>query len=433
MTDSSTDPKHFTKAVTDLGEKRPVVTTQAIFNEAGIKILEKGVAVNAGLYERLMTHRLTVPIENSVTSTPSVGAEIFLEHAGQALQDIPFFQRIGSDAATRAILLDTLETLSLPPPLIFQLTLAHEVRPALFQHSIQMALFAAWMMTGPLAVRFDISLAATAGLLHDLGMLHLDPILLSPTSAIYHNQRRQLYSHALVSTILIERHHEFPGELLRAIREHHEFLDGSGYPSSLSGQAISPLGRVLALGELVTSVLTRPTEGNELRLSVLLRMNSQRYDAPMVERVLARLQPHGEVQKLANGDQPDPVKQLIEINATLSSWPAQFMSNQNLSAPRREGMEAVVRQLAQLTRTLAGVGAAPEQLKQLGNVSQDLLLQSELQLFAREASWQLRLLARQAQLRWQRATDTGYPEALQTWLKRVDAIVGQSLNDTTPD
>lgn len=433
MTDSSTDPKHFTKAVTELGEKRPVVTTQAIFNEGGIKIIEKGVAVNSGLYERLMAHRLTVPIENSVTSTPSIGAAVFLEHADQAIRQIPFFQRIGSDTTTRDILLDTLESISLPPPLLFQLTLAHEVRPALFQHSIQMALFAAWMMTGPLAVRFDISLAATAGLLHDIGMLHLDPILLSPGSAIYHNQRRQLYSHALVSTTLIERHHEFTSDLLRAIREHHEFLDGSGYPSSLSGQAISPLGRILSLGELVTTVLTRPSEGNELRLSVLLRMNSQRYDATMVARVLENLQPHIEGQKQVQVKATDPVKQLIEINATLSSWPDQLLSYKNLSAQRREGMEAVVRQLAQLTRTLAGIGAAPEQLKQLGNISQDTLLLSELQLFVREASWQLRLLARQAQLRWQREPNSGYPEAMQTWLKRVDAIVGESLNDTTTD
>lgn len=275
-----------------------------------------------------------------------------------------------------------------------------------------MALFAACMMTGPLAVRFDISLAATAGLLHEIGMLHLDPILLSPASAIYHNQRRQLYSHPLVSTTLVERHHEFPSELPRAIREHHEFLNGSGYPSSLSGQAISPLGCILSLGELVTTVLTRPSEGSELRLSVLLRMNSQRYDATVVARVLENLPPHVEGQEHAKINGTDPVKQLMEINATLCAWPDQLLSYKNLSAQRREGREAVVRQLAQLTRTLAGIGAAPEQLKQLGNISQDTLLLSELQLFVREASWQLRMLARQAQLRWQREPNSGYPEAM---------------------
>ena len=37
MTDIATDPKHFTKAVTELGEKRPVVTTQAIFNDRGAR------------------------------------------------------------------------------------------------------------------------------------------------------------------------------------------------------------------------------------------------------------------------------------------------------------------------------------------------------------------------------------------------------------
>ena len=63
MSETDTDPQHFTRAVTELGEVRPVLTHCAIFNSQGIKIIEQGVAVNLGLYERLMQHRLSAPIE----------------------------------------------------------------------------------------------------------------------------------------------------------------------------------------------------------------------------------------------------------------------------------------------------------------------------------------------------------------------------------
>ncbi|WP_296445170.1 hypothetical protein [Rhodoferax sp. UBA5149] len=175
MTDIATDPQHFTKAVTELGEKRPVVTTQAIFNDRGVKILEKGVAINAGLYERLMAHKLTVPIEHSVASTPTVTGQMLRAQAEQAMRDVPFFTRISADVRTHSMLLDALEKMPLPDPMAFQLTLACEVRPELFHHSIYTALFASWMTLVHSASRFDIGMAAAAGLLHDIGKLHLEP------------------------------------------------------------------------------------------------------------------------------------------------------------------------------------------------------------------------------------------------------------------
>lgn len=423
MTDIATDPKHFTKAVTELGEKRPVVTTQAIFNDRGVKIIEKGVQVNAGLYERLMAHKLTVPIEQSVASTPTVTGQFLRVHAEQVMRDVPFFERIGANTKTRSLMLDALTKLPLPSPVAFQLALAYEVRPVLFRHSILMALFAAWMTQGLMVSRFDVSVASAAGLLHDIGMLHLDPLLLMPQSAIGHDQTRQLYSHPLVSEVLIERHHEYPRDLLQAIKVHHEFLDGSGYPGNLAGEAISPLGRVLSLGELVTSMLTSNEAASELRLWVLLRMNMHRYDVALVEQVMQNIEPQTELQSKGLAVMADPVSRLMEIDATLSEWPTELTQRADLSAPRQANLAALAEQSAQLRRTLAGVGVAPQQLAQLGDDTLDDFLQLELTLLAQEAAWQLRSLARQTRRRWHIEADAHYPDQLQAWLDRVDTLV----------
>lgn len=438
MIDTSTDPQHFTKAVTELGEKRPVVTTQAIFNDRGIKIIEKGAQVNAGLYERLMTHTLAQPIEDSVSSTSTVTGEFLRAQAEQALRDLPFLARISADGKTRSLLLDAVEKLPLPAPLAFQLTLACEVQPALFQHSLHMALVAAWFTLGPLVSRFDLSIAAAAGLLHDIGMLHLDPILLTPEQQIGRDQRRQLYSHPLISTTLLEHHHEYPREMLRAVKEHHEFLDGSGYPSSLSGQAISPLGRILSLSELVTTLLTPQLAACELRLSVMLRTNGHRYDTVLLERVLQHLKP--QANPLGDGVTlvADPITRLLEIDAALSGWPAEQALRAAQNQQRRDGMAAVASQTAQLRRTLAGVGVAPQQLAQVGPDALDDFIQAELSLLTKEAAWQLRSLARQTRRRWQLEPDDQYPETLQTWLEQVDELVvrinspAAALPATTP-
>jgi hypothetical protein len=423
MSDLELDSRHFTKAITELGEKRPVMTTEAIFNDRGVKVLDKGVAINAKLYERLIAHKLPKPIEESLASSPEVTGAVLRQHAEYAMRDVPFFARIAENTTNAHLLLDTLESLVLPEAMAFQLLLALEVRPSLFRHSVWMALFASWMTIQPVVSRYDLGLAASAGLLHDIGMQHLDPLLLQPSEALTSEQRRQLYSHSLVSKVLLERHHVYPVELLRAVQDHHEFLDGSGYPRSLQGDAIGPLARILSLGELVASRLESEGGAKEMHLAVQLRMNRHRYDAGLVARLERHLQP--EINVLDAGVEllDDPVAQLLAIHATVLDWPVDYVMGLELASARREGMQAVAVQANQLRRTLATVGVADVQLAQLGPDSLDAPLRLELSLLGQEAAWQLRALARQTKRRWRMGTNVDYPAPLQGWLDRADALV----------
>lgn len=420
----NTDPAHFIKVVTDLGEEIPLVTSQSIFNDRGIKIIDKGAAINAALYERLTMHTLATPIEQAVGSLHTVTGKTLREHAELAMREIPFFERIGSDIKTRGLLLDALENLPLPGPIAFQLMLILKTQPKLFRHSIYTALFAAWMTLDTLVSRFDLGIAAAAGLLHDIGMLHINPTLLAPHEVIDRDLRRQLYSHPLVSSVLIDGHHEYPKNMVRAIKEHHELLDGSGYPRYLSGQAISPLGRILSIGELVSTLLGSGQEASEIHLRVLLRMNNNRYDALLVERVERHLslKPQGAIKQDSMAMLEDPVSRLLEINTVIADWPEDFILGQDLSPARREGMLAVAAQTTQLRRTLSSVGVASVQLAQLGNDALDASLQLELSLLAQEAVWQLRTLSRQTKRRWHLEPESTYPDALQAWMDRIDAL-----------
>lgn len=90
--------------------------------------------------------------------------------------------------------------------------------------------------------------------------------------------------------------------------EHHEFLDGSGYPRNLSQESISPLGRILSLAELFTAIHSPERNASEHRLWVLLRMNQHRYDPLLVERLLERLEPDRSSLEEDMFRLPDPVQ-----------------------------------------------------------------------------------------------------------------------------
>jgi HD-GYP domain-containing protein (c-di-GMP phosphodiesterase class II) len=91
--------------------------------------------------------------------------------------------------------------------------------------------------------------AVVAALLHDLGMV-LEPGILAKPGKLTIPERTQMQRHALTGEIIV-------GELRRvepafepiaaAIRHHHEWWDGSGYPDGLEGDKIPLVARMIAV------------------------------------------------------------------------------------------------------------------------------------------------------------------------------------------
>ncbi|WP_342620448.1 HD domain-containing phosphohydrolase [Rhodoferax sp. GW822-FHT02A01] len=426
-----TDSKHFTKAVTEFGEKKLVLASAPIFNDRGVKVVEKGAAINADMYERLMQHKLSEPIENLVSSGSTVDGKFLRETAENLFLEVPFLARVAGESGMRDLLLDVISKISLPPPIAFQLTLCSEVQHDSFIHGVQVALISAWLAKTPTSLRFDVNMAATAGLVHDLGMLHLDPVLLQPEQGLSRTQRRELYTHPLICATLMRRHQEFTKEAVRAVEEHHESLNGAGYPRNLSGDSISPLGRVLALAELVAAMLSRERRAPEMRLYVLLRMNMHRYDNIHVERVMRLLRPDQDAAGAIDLVLADPVQRLLNIEDAIANWPSALIMTPGLSKERLYGLNALAAQTAQLRRTFATVGVAREQLLQIGDGMQDDTVKVELSLLAIEAAWQLRAMARQARRRWRAGHDEAYPPELQAWLNNVDALTEEGTTHSS--
>lgn len=414
--------EHFTRAITELGDKRAVVAKQAIFNAQGVKIVEKGTAINASLYERLNAHKLPQPLQEALSTEGVVTGRSLRLDTELLLEQEPFYARMASTPMERAKRLDVIEKLPLPDPMAFQLTLARDVRPSIYQHSLRAVWTMIWLATHPLGKRFELTEAAAVGLLHDIGMLHLDPALLDPKAELTRAQRRQLYSHPIISMMLMERHHEYPKEVVRAVLEHHECLNASGYPRNLSGAQISPLGRCMALTEVITAMISGEDNGGELRLAVLLRMNLHRYEPALIDRVMGLLMPDLDPLSQAVVPTLDPVRRLIEIDEAVATWPRDFDQFEGITPERKASLGIVNDQVAQFRRTLAEAGLVPAQLEQLGDVAQDPMIARELSLLAQEAAWQLRALSRQARRRWRSGSEAQYPQALEQWMSRCEAL-----------
>jgi hypothetical protein len=419
-----TDPSHFIRAVTDLGSQRPVITTQAIFNVHGIKVLENGTAIQPNLYDRLMQHRLSAPLEDCVTSVPSITSAIVQESVAQALERVPLYERMFGDIDSRALLLESVARIPLPNAIAFQLTLACEMRPKLYAHLIDTALVAGWLaMDPPQPSHARVVHATTVGLLHDIGMLHLDPVLLDYRQEIDQALQRELWTHPIISHLLADHQHVYPKDVLQGILDHHEFMDGSGYPRALSAHDLGPMARILALTELVAGANANGRMLTEHRLSVMLRMTMHRYDHDLAKRVLELLRPYPEVIGSTRPLLDNPAAHLLAIHAVLAQWPQQWSAQTTPTERHSADFAFIADQVLGLQHNLARVGAAPEHLDQLGDTQPDRILHTELTLLVEEATWQLRAIERQTRQRWHGEEGHELPAHLAQWLQRVNATV----------
>ena len=415
----------FLQAVVELGARRPITTSQPIYNAQGVKLLEGGVAIDQGLYDRLVSHRLALPLDECVDIGRGLDGAALREAALAVIERLPFFARAVPAGAARNLVLDAIADVALPRPVALHLELARETRPALFEHGILMALLAAHLARDGGAGRFGIGLAATAGLLHDLGMLHIDSELLDSDDRLSGDRLRPVYVHPLTTSMLVDRFAEYPKEVVRAIVEHHERLDGSGYPRGLVGAAMSPLGRTLALTEVVTAMFDGERLHPEQRVSLLLRVNPRRYDprgVAAIHKLLAGAPVPAEAEVMAAGPL---IERLLKAAGVLAAWPATgaalAVDSGGGQAPLLQSMNE---QNATLQRMLHDAGITEGQLRSLGaEAADDIAFRVELWTLAEELLWQLHAAANQLERRWTADEAVArHPPALTAWLGAVAAL-----------
>jgi len=414
-------PPAFVEAVAELGAKRPVKTSQAIYNTQGIKLLEGGVTIDQSLYDKLFSHRLSLPLDECIDPGPATDGESIAAAARAASLRWPFFARVAPADSAGKELLDAIAALRLPKPVALHVTLARETRRPLFDHSILMTLLSAHLVRERGGSRAEVRDAAAAGLLHDLGMLHIAPDLLDSDERLSGDELKPVYAHPLTSSMLVDRFAEYPKDVVRAIVEHHERLDGSGYPRGIAGEAISPLGRVLALAEVVTAMFDGERRLPEQRVSLLLRINPRRYDAAHVAAVhrLLAAPPANDAQGI---DADALVARLQRLTDVLALWRT---SSAAIGSGLPPGPTALVRSIdaqnATLQRMLYDAGVTPEQLAAIaGEVGGDASLRIELWAIAEELLWQLHAAANQLKRRWPGSNvGIAHPAELTAWFEAV--------------
>lgn len=134
-----------------------------------------------------------------------------------------------------------------------------------------------------------VSDVQVAALLHDVGKVVVPAEILTKPTRLSDHEFEIIKSHALAAGEILAPV-EFEGPVHEAILQHHERLDGSGYPRGLRGDDIIPEARVLAVADVYEAMVShrpyRPAVPQEAVVAELQGGAGVRYDAQAVDACL---------------------------------------------------------------------------------------------------------------------------------------------------
>jgi PAS domain S-box-containing protein len=129
--------------------------------------------------------------------------------------------------------------------------------------------------------------------IHDIGKITVPAEILSKPGKLTELEYRLVQAHAQVSHDILHRI-EFPWPVAAIVLQHHERLDGSGYPQGLHGDAICLEARILAVADVVEAMTShrpyRSSPGLEQALDEIRRNRGRLYDSAVVDACLALFQ-----------------------------------------------------------------------------------------------------------------------------------------------
>ena len=133
------------------------------------------------------------------------------------------------------------------------------------------------------------------GVVHDIGKIAVPGDILSKPGRLSAEELNIVKTHPQVAYDVL-RNLEFPWPVAETILQHHERLDGSGYPSGISGEDIILEARILCVADVVESMIShrpyRPALGLERALREIVRNKGVLYD-PAVADACSKLSSNG--------------------------------------------------------------------------------------------------------------------------------------------
>ena len=398
---------HFLDHVVATARTHEVAVTEDIVAGNGIKLLAKGARIDAGVRDRLLQHKLRKPLEDCVQVVGGVIPARFEPIAEALLDKHPLLRALCASERARPTPA-SLAGLTLSLPMQSLLTVYAQYHEDRLDHTVGVAMLA--LSLARRLIPGDTGrhrVLATAGLVHDVGELYIDPAYLRKGAQLDADQWRHIVTHPLVGYRVLRDMAGAGPAVADAVLLHHERLDGFGYPRNVRGEAFTLDGQILAASEWLMA-LVESGRAPLTRARMASRLVPEEFSAVLLEAVAtaARHAPDAPLALASARPLEAAVPRIVRLAATLQRFRESRAridecigeAGPHLRAVLEAGLHRMLR--IQAFFSSAGLDAhSPELL--LGDLAalRDPKVYVEIMTLIGEMEWRMRELEREQRLR----------------------------------
>ena len=128
-----------------------------------------------------------------------------------------------------------------------------------------------------------------AGVIHDIGKLYVPAEILSKPTKLSDLEYSMIKMHAQVGYTILSKI-DFPWPIAQIVHQHHEAINGSGYPQGLAGKDILLEAKILCVADVVEAMSShrpyRPALGIQAALDEITQKRGILYDREVVDACL---------------------------------------------------------------------------------------------------------------------------------------------------
>ncbi|GAB0171191.1 HD-GYP domain-containing protein [Lysinibacillus sp. CTST325] len=302
--------------------KEGMVLARTIWNEAGHPLLKKDVVINERIIQRLQQLNMHyLYIDDKISKGIEVQETVSTDIRNKAISTIKdSFQSInGLSPVNASYVLDqqSKAIVSIVDELLLAvrgnveiltiLTDAYLFDEYLYQHSFQVTLYSIAIARELGYSAEDLRLIGIGALLHDIGKLMVPKEILTKPERLTCEEFESMKQHTRYGFDLLRNLHSISLIVAHCAFQHHERIDGSGYPRGLVDFEIHPFAKIIGVADVFDAVTTSrvyrekmlPSQG----LAILEAGAGTIYDARIVKALKRSVvhYPNGVILKLSDG------------------------------------------------------------------------------------------------------------------------------------
>jgi len=161
------------------------------------------------------------------------------------------------------------------PAILSHVAILKAIDSYTFSHSVNVAIYAAALAHFLGHSTAEINGICLAGLLHDIGKLDIPRKIVEKPGPLTEDEYKIMQKHALLGYLRLKKTPHINENVLAAVSQHHEKIDGSGYYRGLKGDEIHPWAIILAVADVYDALTTDrvyrtallPHEGAEILMA----------------------------------------------------------------------------------------------------------------------------------------------------------------------